>query len=496
MTPPAFSRHHRIRTGRIPNRHHPIAILWVLISLLNPVVSAGQAEPHLQKAPDGTPPLHWAVRNNDLARAHALIKAGYDVNQPNRYGIRPLDLAILNGSESLVDSLLRAKANPSLTIGAEESTLMWASRVGKPKVIERLLQCGLDPDHRETRRGQTALMWAAAEGNTTAVDGLLEHGADPTLRSKGGFTPLLFAARAGQLPVVKRLLRHGVSANEFIRDAPRDAETDEWTKVQKINAPSALGLAIKNAHYDVALALLKAGADPNFSWDGHTCLHEITWVRRPGQGTNSPAPRGSGTTTSLDIVRVLIKHGANINARMTVGKAGVRTVLNMTGATPFLLAARTADLPLMKLLASLGADPLIPNKDQTTPLLVAAGVGVQSPGEDPGDPDEVFEAVKLALELGNDPNAIDARGETAMHGAAYKHAPRAVSLLHRHGAKLEIWNQKNALGWTPLRIATGVHRTMNLRSSPETAHELRKLMEAAGVSTYVEPETNISGATK
>jgi hypothetical protein len=59
-----------------------------------------------------------------------------------------------------------------------------------------------------------------------------------------------------------------------------------------------------------------------------------------------------------------------------------------------------------------------------------------------------------------------------------------------------VWNTKNKLGWTPLRIAVGVHRGMNLRSSPEAEKEIRKLMEKAGVSTYVEPETNISGATK
>ena len=129
------------------------------------------------------------------------------------------------------------------------------------------------------------------------------------------------------------------------------------------------------------------------------------------------------------------------------------------------------------------------------PLLAAAGVGVHSPEEDPGTIPEVVEAVRLAVELGNDVNAVDRRGETALHGAAYKYAAPIVPYLHAAGARPEVWNRKNANGWTPLRIATGVHRTMNLRSSPETAEALRRIMQAAGISTDLEPETNISGAT-
>ena len=83
-----------------------------------------------------------------------------------------------------------------------------------------------------------------------------------------------------------------------------------------------------------------------------------------------------------------------------------------------------------------------------------------------------------------------------MHGAAYKHAPGAVKVLVEAGARIEVWNRNNELGWTPLRIATGVHRGMNSRFSPQTASVIRAVMEAAGASTEVEPEVFISGATR
>ena len=114
------------------------------------------------------------------------------------------------------------------------------------------------------------------------------------------------------------------------------------------------------------------------------------------------------------------------------------TTLNSIGATPFLLAARTADAPLMKLLAELGADPLLTNDDGSTPLMVAAGLGTNAPGEDPGTEPEVLDAVKVALDLGNDLNAVDKNGETAMHGAAYKHVPSVVRYLAEKGARMDV----------------------------------------------------------
>jgi len=163
--------------------------------------------------------------------------------------------------------------------------------------------------------------------------------------------------------------------------------------------------------------------------------------------------------------------------------------MNMIGATPFMMAARTADVPLMRLLAELGADPLLPNADNSTPILAAAGLGTYSPGEDPGTEAEVMEAVKVALELGGDVNTVDQNGETVIHAAAYKEVPSVAQFLIDKGAKIDVWNQKNKTGWTPLRIADGVVRGGGtVRPSPATAAVLRQAMSAAGVSTVVEPD--------
>jgi ankyrin repeat protein len=382
---------------------------------------------------------------------------------------------------------LKAGADPNTATPEGETVLMTASKTGKLDAVKVLLAHGAEVNKKEAWRGQTALMWAAAEGNLAAVERLIEQGADKNTRSNTGFTPFLFAVREGRIDVARLLLKSGANVDEVLPPRVR-----RKTGAGEISSPegnySALDLAISNGHFELAAMLLDAGANPNAVGPGWTPLHTITWVRKPGTGTNDPAPEGSGNIDSLEIVKRLAAHGANLNARMTKRTNFGSSALNMTGATPFLMAARTGDAELMRLLAKLGADPSLTTNEKTTPLMAAAGVGTRSPGEDAGTETEALEAVKVALEQGNDVNAVDAKGETAMHGTAYKQFPAVARFLIDHGAKIEIWNQKNKYGWTPLRIAVGVHRTGNFRTSEPTAAVLRGAMQAAGVSTAVEPE--------
>ena len=190
--------------------------------------------------------------------------------------------------------------------------------------------------------------------------------------------------------------------------------------------------------------------------------------------------------SSIEFIKKLTAHGANLNARMTEQLNLGNTRLNKLGATPFLLAAQTADAELMRTLAALGADPVLPNADNSTPLMVAAGIATRSPGEDAGTEPEVLEAAQAALDLGADVNAVDDNGETAMHGAAYKNAPEVVQFLADKGAKIEIWNQENKYGWTPLLIAEG-HRQGNFKPSPVTVAALHRVMIDAGVLPPARP---------
>jgi len=95
--------------------------------------------------------------------------------------------------------------------------------------------------------------------------------------------------------------------------------------------------------------------------------------------------------------------------------------------------------------------------------------------------------VQSRARSGNDINAVNNNGETAMHGAAYKNLPAVVELLAAKGARIEVWNQKNKFGWTPLRIAEG-YRFGNFKPSAVTVDAFHRVMTAAGVAIATEPK--------
>jgi ankyrin repeat protein len=424
---------------------------------------------------DGMTALHWAVYHDDMELVQRLLTLGADSQTANRYGVTPLSLACTNGNEAIVALLLERGADPNAALPGGETPLMTASRTGRLGPVRLLLARGADVNARE-HKGQTALMWAAADGHAEVVDALLAAGADFKTALPSGFTPLFFAVREGRSVVVFRLLEAGLDVNDVMRPERKFAA--------RFMTP--LLLAVENGHFELAAALLKAGADPNARPAGYTALHALTWVRKPIRGDGDPPPQGSGDLNSLDFVRQLVEHGADIDARLEKGDSG-RGRFNTTGSTPFLLAARTADVPLMRLFLELGANPHLANADNCTPLLVAAGVGALSDGDEAAATDEeAVAAARLLLDLGADINAVDDNGETALHGAAYQSRPKVVQLLAERGADVRVWNNKNKWGWTPLMIAQG-HRPGNFRPAPDTIAAIAKTLQSAGIP--LPPET-------
>jgi hypothetical protein len=91
------------------------------------------------------------------------------------------------------------------------------------------------------------------------------------------------------------------------------------------------------------------------------------------------------------------------------------------------------------------------------------------------------------ISLGADVNAVDKKGQTAMHGAAYKNLPKVAKFLAAKGAKIDVWNQKNDRGWTPLLIAQGF-RPGNFKPSVPTVEAISQIMLAAGVQPLPPPD--------
>lgn len=440
-----------------------------------PVINAKQV--------DGMTALHWAAYHDQTELGQKLLKLGADPRAKNRYDITPLHLACQNGNGELVQALLKAGANPNAFVPGGETALMTAARTGKIGAVTALLNAGAKVNAKEQRK-QTAIMWAAAEGHTEVVDALLAAKADfQTPLEDSGFNAFYFAIREGKTEVVRLLLKAGADINGAM-----NPKNSRGKNVKKGTSP--LLLAVENGHYDLAVELLERGANPNDARTGYTVLHSLTWIRKPDIGESAsgdPEPQGSGRRNSTQFIHELVKRGADVNFRLKRGRRAGGARASEIGATPFFMAADRADLAYMKLLVEHGADPMIPNENGTTPLLMAAGIGSHAPEEEAGNETECLAAVKYLVSLGADVNTVNKNGETAMHGAAYKNIPAVVNYLNSAGHDIKIWNQNNRKKRTPLLIAEG-YRPGNFKPSFETVDAITKVMLSHGVKPPTGPK--------
>jgi uncharacterized protein len=274
---------------------------------------------------------------------------------------------------------------------------------------------------------------------------------------------------------------------------------------------TALLTATQNKHYKLAAYLLDHGANPNISnKGGWTPLYLATDNRNIEAGDY---PVRAPDMDHLDYIKLLIDKGANVNARVcgpqstpekcTGDTTETRTNFTMQwlfedGATPFLRAAQSGDVELMKLLLAHGADPKIFTAHNVTPLAVAAGIGWVEGVTFEWSEAENVEAVKMCLDLGIDPNQADDEGRTSLHGAAHKGRPTVIQMLVDHGANMEAHDfgsrdsvNGGMLGqtWIPIDWARGLVRVgvQSAIAHPDAEKVLVKLMTDKGLTVPAPP---------
>jgi len=403
---------------------------------------------------DGSTPLQWAVYEGNVAEVRRLIAAGADVSLANDYGATPMALAAEVADTQILKLLLAAGADADSPNADGQTTLMAVARTGNVEAARLLLDRGAAVNARETWGGQSALMWASARRHPDMLELLIARGAEVDARSvdrdyqrhvtaegrpksmdSGGFTPLLYAARENCGGCVDVLLKHGADIN-----------------LPDPDGVTPLHVAIMNSNWDLAKQLIEAGADVD-QWD---IYGEAPLFAAIGRYSRREAARASidppNATEGMDVIRLLLEHGANPNMQLFFRPANVNGSTNTRGSTPLIRAANAGDLDLVKLLMQHGADAKIYMADRQTPIhAVLAGRAGEK---------QALEIIKVLHDAGTDVNVValvnhreEVRGGSALHFAVRKRYKEVMRQLASFGIDMNLKDQDGltALDYTQSR---------------------------------------------
>lgn len=436
----------------------------------------------------GTTALMWAVEQKHPEAVKALLDGGADfaaksggAGLPRNYMSGKVNTAAV---QTAADRQMRAAAarrtyEEQLKIegigGRFGGTDRTQLRIGQPGAQQAQPGQRGGGQRGAGQRGNAAAAGGAAAGageDQAADQDVIFAGLVGT--GGGGLTALVLAAREGDLESSKLLLDKGADINQVTEYG--------WTP---------LLTATNNRHYKLAEYLIQRGADVNLANKGMWTPLYLATDNRNIEGGDFPVPKPD--LDNLEFIKYLLDHRANPNARAKDNTL-TRTIFTMqwffeAGATPFVRAAQSGDLELLKLLVRYGADPMIKTDFGDTALTAAAGIGWVEGVTYEHSPQENVATVKYLLDLGLDPNAANQDGRTPLMGAALKGRSDVVQWLVDHGAKLDqrdkgsrdtdtVVSVNAGHTWQAVDYADGLVRVgvQSAIARPETAALIRKMM--------------------
>ena len=379
-----------------------------------------------------------AVKESSIKELQKLLRTGWDINERQQSGETALILAAKEGNAEIFDFLLQKGGDVFLADHHRRNALYHAVVARSVKIVLRCLDLWVDPlieddtgisayqvalksisaeipkaftDWERTQRelGNSPLIIAVARGNIAQVKKLLAEGHDMNSRNKNRETPLFIAVRLEKFEITKILLENGANIGgknglqetiwETALKNPNNKviqvliNAKKGTIIRKQNPQNKLSSElIKRVQEDIAgvEALLKKGADIE-SKDSKRWTPLIY-------------------AKSMQMVELLFKNGANVNARAE------------HYLTPLFSAVYDANVLKVQFLLNNGADIKSKMIDGTNILMAAVTGGNQ-------------ELVQFFIAKGVDINAKTHYGNTALMMAKYKGDKKIIDLLVDAGAK-------------------------------------------------------------
>ncbi|KAH6953905.1 ankyrin repeat-containing domain protein [Ilyonectria sp. MPI-CAGE-AT-0026] len=367
------------------------------------------ADVNVQTTPEAATPLIRALRPGRTSSSHSdelqgdarlqlvglLLDHNANLNVVDNNGRNSLSYAAENANADVFRLLLGRGADPTIADNQGRTLVHFAvGRGDAAKILDSLDKIDIDLD-RADDDGYTPFLHAVQSDQVDLAEYFLQHGADPLAKTASGLTALQLAASYGPPRMLELLVKTGIDVNHGSK-----SKASALVKACSRHVGRALPLSI----------LLVAGADPNaLSWEGwpkgsplHRVCREISYCWSDTREY----------TDQLDSIKLLIKHGADVNGTYTDPRMARERDVSSLG----LVSSHAPDSIKVKALEALleaGARPDGRN-DRGLPALL--GLCAES-GYIEGDGIEK-QCVELLVQHGADLTVRDQDGMTCLHHAA------------------------------------------------------------------------------
>jgi ankyrin repeat protein len=394
-------------------------------------------------------PLHIAARYDDTEIIDALLAKGALINARNKDGWTPLLEAISSGSDNAFQFLLEKGADIYICGNDGTSALIVAVRGEEPEMLKSLLA------------EEYTLKKAGAGSNESLV----------LMRDNDGNTPAHSAIHC--LEMMSILLKCGAAADEPNKYGVRplhDAALETYC-----HSHDEADDETYNDELAVFKLLVAKGADVNARTNtGWSPLHAVA---------------ASENVEADNAAKILVEHGASVNAKTA------------EGWTPLMVAADKANLDVMRVIISAGADVHTVDNAGNTVLHAIAGVlpekkvrfywkekepvkeppakppnsppnlyletydtddddDIPTVGDGKRDDDKMAECAEFLIKAGANPDAPDCSGLAPLHLAAIRNSEKLIKFLVANGADVEKHYPGN--GATPLHLAAWNNTCLSL----------------------------------
>ena len=294
-----------------------------------------------------TTALMWAVAERHPAVVKVLLDHGADVNARSKF----VPSTTGRGFEGTTPVAAKSgQAAEELSSGSL-TPLMFAAREGDVESARLLIAAKADVNATDGD-GKPAISLAIFNGNYEVASLLVDNHADVNRADAQGFTPLFWAAdrrnmetapnfpwvvTIDPLPLIRKLLDAGANPNAVVNNTPR-ARMREGSP--RIVFATALMRAAFSGDLELTKLLLSRGADPHIvSKD-----RETTLMAASGTGFINGYSKGRSAAERLEVVKLLVQAGEDVNAA------------DNYGITPLMVAANMGEVPIIQYLIDQGAD--------------------------------------------------------------------------------------------------------------------------------------------